>query len=249
MDNMENTVEMMLNESVQDDAAQAHPEGDSLEELTLNDDPAPAQEEAPPQKEPGWIKQRVSKAVDKAVATAVAEVEARYEKMLAPLRESMMDRQAQELVDSGEFKSLDRAKEYVRLKGGDLSAEPVHQPQPRDEQGRFQSQQPTGNDAQHRARADLLARQAQKISMKTGVDVMAAFNSDPDIKQKVISGEWDFYDVADHLASGQQRRMPSAIRNPNGALAHDQTIANMSDAQFEALQRNLAMGKRYNVSR
>lgn len=249
---MNETVETMLNESVPDDAAQAHDEGESLDTLIEeSNSPAQEQETTPPATEPGWIKQRVNKAVNKAVAEAEARVTARYEAMLAPLRESMMDRQAQELVQSGEFKSLERAREYVRLKNGDTTAPaaapaPAANQPPRDAQGRFQPK-----DSENRARANLLAEQAQKIQSRRGLDVMGAFNSNPDIKNRVLSGEWDFYDVADHLdAGGQQRRsVPPPVRTPNGAGTANMSIANMTDAQFEALERNLRLGKRYDVSK
>lgn len=251
---MNETVETMLNESALDDAAQAHDEGESLDTLIEESNP-PAQEQeqetTPPATEPGWIKQRVNKAVNKAVAEAEARVTARYEAMLAPLRESMLDRQAQELVQSGEFKSLERAKEYVRLKNGATPAPaaapaPEADKPPRDAQGRFQSR-----DSENRARADLLAQQAQKIQSRRGLDVMGAFNSDPDIKNRVLSGEWDFYDVADHLdAGGQQRRsVPAPVRTPNSAGMSGMSIASMTDAQFEQLEKNLRLGRRYDLSK
>jgi hypothetical protein len=250
---MENTVEMMLNESAPDDAAQAHDEAESLDTLIEDTAPAAPEQEAPPAKEPGWIKQRVGKAVEKAVAEAEARVAAKYEAMLAPLRESMLDRQAQELVQSGEFKSLERAKEYVRLKNGDLTTpqQPAEQqpPQerPRDSQGRFQR----SSESENRARADLLAQQAHKIQERRGLDVMGAFNSDPGIKNRVLSGEWDFYDVAEHLEEGgqQRRSVPAPVRSPNGMGSASMSIANMTDAQFERLEQNLRMGKRYDVSK
>lgn len=243
---MENTVDtIMLTESAPDDAAQAQNEGESLATLTA-EQPA-AQEEAPAQ-EPGWIKQRIGKAVEKAVTAAKAEVRAEYEAMLAPIRESVLERQAQELVQSGEFKSLERAKEYVRLKNGVPSEPTKNEPQnnpPRDSQGRFQSKE----DPDTRARASLLAQQAQKIKTNRGVDVMQAFNSDPGIQSRILSGEWDFYDVADYLDAGQQprRSVPTPMRSPNGAAASPVSIANMSDEQFERLQQNLARGARYDL--
>lgn len=251
---MNETVEMMLNESAPDDAAQAHDEGATLdtliEEAEAPVQEAPQEDSAPPAKEPGWIKQRVNKAVDKAVAEAEARVTAKYEAMLAPLRESMLDRQAQELVQSGEFKSLERAKEYVRLKsGGTIQPQQPPEQQPRDAQGRFQQR----SESENRARANLLAQQAQKIQSRRGLDVMGAFNSDPDIRQRVVSGEWDFYDVADHLDAGGQpkrRTPPAPVRTPNGAgRSGGLSIANMTDEQFERLQQNLSMGKRYDLSR
>lgn len=230
---MSETVEMMLNESVPDDAAQAQ-EVEALE--TMLEEPAVEAEkpsDPPAPSEPGWIKQRINKAVEKAEARLRAE----YEAMLAPIREGVMDREADELVKSGEFKSLERAKEYVRLKNG-VQTEVRHEAPPVKEAPQ--------TDPVVQARADLLAQQAQKIHANRGVDVMQAMQNDPDIKTRVLSGEWDFYDVAEHL-SKPRRSVPAPVRSPNGATTGDMSIANMSDAQFRRLQQNLAAGKRYDM--
>ena len=242
-------VEMMLADGVQDDAAQADV-GEPISEL-LNEQPAAEQQqqEATPQKEPGWIKQRIGKAVEKAVAEAEARVTAQYEAMLAPIRESVLDRQAEDLVKSGEFKSLETAKEYVRLKGGVVSApaaEPEQQKptvQQRDEQGRFVS----NNDAMTHARADLLAKQAQKIKERRGLDVMQAINADEYMKHRVLSGEWDFYDVAESMAS-PQHNAPVPVRTSNGGTSPSAvSISGMTDEQFRRLQANLANGRIYDM--
>ena len=203
---MENTVEN--NEGiVLDDAVQA-PE---TEEQSS---------EQPQVGEPGWI----SKRVDDAVRKAETRIRAEYEAKLAPLRESMMDRQAQELVDQGEFRSLDRAREYVRMKGGveEVTKEEVN--------------------PVTQARADLLARQAEKIKANRGIDVMAMFQSDPETQRRILSGEWDFYDVADNA-----KKPLSPMRTPNGAGMQNMSIQNMSDEQFRKLQANLARGRTYDM--
>lgn len=242
-------VETMLAAGVQDDAAQADV-GEPISAL-LDEQPAAEQQqqEATPQKEPGWIKQRIGKAVEKAVAEAEARVTAQYEAMLAPIRESVLDRQAEDLVKSGEFKSLETAKEYVRLKGGIVSApaaEPEQQKPPvqqRDEQGRFVS----NNDAMTHARADLLAKQAQKIKARRGLDVMQAINADEDMKNRVLSGEWDFYDVAESLSS-PQHNAPVPVRTSNGGTSPSAvSISGMTDDQFKRLQANLANGRIYDM--
>lgn len=235
------TVETMLTESVQADAAQA-PVGEAISDL-LNEQPAAeTQQQEAPKTEPGWIKQRVSKAVEKAVAEAEARVTAQYEAMLAPIRESVLDRQAEDLVKSGEFKTLDIAKEYVRLKGG-IQPEPKAETkaetkaeQPRDEKGRF---------AETHVRADLLAKQAQKIMDRRGLDVMQAFNADETIRNRVLSGEWDFYDVAENMP---KHNSPVPVRTSNGAANTGAvSISNMSDEQFKRLQANLANGRIYDM--
>lgn len=248
---MENTVEQILAGSVQDDAAQAQQENTQPLSEFMNEQKAQTQPEAPAPKEPGWIKQRVSAAVDKAVAEAEARVAARYEAMLAPMRESLMDREAQELFASGEFKTLERAKEYVRLKNGVPAAQEESQPHrsapERDAQGRFIKQEQP-EDPVTQAKADLLAKQAQKIMNTQGVDVMAAFQSDPNVQVKVLSGEWDFYDVAQEMTGRVGRRAPAPVYSPNSAgNPGGLSVANMSDEQFDRLNQSLASGRRYDM--
>ena len=248
MENMETMVDFMQQASAPDNTVQANA-ADSLESI-IEETPAQTQQEQQKEKEPGWIKQRVNKAVEKAVAEAEARVSARYEEMLAPIRESVLERQANDLVAQGEFKSLERAKEYLRLKGGMpvQSAEtPKTEPkQPaRDDQGRFTASKDEGDDAARHARADILAKQAQKIKGTRGVDVMDMFHSDDTVKQRVLSGEWDFYDVLDAMQS--KRSTPSAVRNPNSGAVSGVSIMGMTDEQFARLQANLAAGRTYDM--
>lgn len=247
MENLESTmVDIMQQGSAPDDTVQAN--ADTLSSIV--EETAPQTQQQEQQKEPGWIKQRVNKAVEKAVAEAEARVSARYEEMLAPIRESVLERQANELVAQGEFKSLERAKEYLRLKGGmptpEAKTEPVQQQPARDAQGRFApAKEEAQGDAATRARADMLAKQAQKIKKNRGVDVMDMFNADDSVKQRVLSGEWDFYDVAEAMSS--TRSTPSAMRTPNGGAVSGVSIAGMTDEQFARLQANLAAGRTYDM--
>ena len=248
MNENENAVELNLTESVQDDAEQV--QGESLSEL-LNDAAGTETEntETPPAKEPGWIKGRINKAVEKAIAETEARITKQYEDMLAPIRASVLERQAQELVESGEFKSLEIAKEYLALKGGmpaQTQQKTAEGGQQRDEQGRFVSrtEQPR-EDPAIAARSDLLAKQAKKIKANYGYDVMAEFNSNSDVKEKILSGEWDFYDVVNEMS---ERRTPSApVRSPNRGQYGGVDIMSMTDAQFAKLNENLAAGRKYDV--
>lgn len=202
----DNSVEN-FEEIVQDDAVQA-PETEELSE-------------APAQKEPGWYKARFAHDLER----ERRKWEAEQEEKLAPIYEYMMERQAQELVDSGEFKNPERAKEYLQMKRGYSPAS-----------------EPT-EDPTVKARADLLARQADKLKNR-GLDVMSAFNADPDIQRNVLSGEWDFYDVAEAM---NQKSPPSPMRTSNGAGMAKMSISNMSEEQFQRLQSNLATGRKYDM--
>lgn len=227
------TVEVgMPEESAADDAQQAQL-GEALS--TITDEVEAEQQDTQPEQqqhtEPGWMKQRIGKAVDKAVAEAEARIAARYEAQISELQAERLERQAQDLVRSGEFKSLDTAKEYLQLKGGRVEAP------------KQAAEQTPDIDPVIQAKADMLAAQARKIKASRGLDVMAAYNSNPEIQRKLASGEWDFYDVAE--AMSQDRRAPTISRSANGARSEKRSISEMSEAEWHRLQQNLANGKRY----
>ena len=246
--------ETMVENEVPDTAADdTLPEGieeetdeseESLESATEEQAPA---EPAPEQtaNEPGYIRKRIDKAVQKAVAETEARMQALFDQQMAPIRERMLNEEARELVRQGEFKSLDRAKEYLQLKQGiQPKAEPKAEAQPRNDQGQFAPKE----DPQTSARIDLLAHQASKIKANKGIDVMAEFNNNEEIKQKVLSGEMDFYDVAEQLGSGK-RKPPAPTRSPNGASGQNaNAISTMSDEQFARLEKRIKEGARIRLT-
>ena len=243
---MNETVENMEQGNVLDDAAlnPVQEEATPLEALeSLISEPAeqpePAETAAPSRKEPGWVRQRVDHAVAKAEAALEARLRAEFEARMAPLQESLYARQADELVAAGEFKSKERALEYVKLKNGVVDA-PKAAPEAKPATAPSQEGNPAVKE-----RANLLAAQADKVNAKYGIDVVRTIQEKPEMRQKVLSGEWDFYDVADAIVGN--RRMPSPVRTPNGVGASNLSITNMSDAQFKKLQENLAAGKIYDA--
>lgn len=190
--------------------------------------------------EPGYVQGRIAKAVQKAVAETEARLTAQFEKQLAPFREQALNAEAQELVRSGKVKDLETAKELVRYRQGQPQEQ--KQDQPRNAQGQFQEKE----DPATKARINMLQHQADRIKGNGGPDVTAAFNSNPDVREKVISGEWDFYDVADYLKSSQKRRAPAPMRSPNGASGMNMNaIDSMSDEQFDRMEKNIDRGVRY----
>lgn len=238
---MDNTVEPQVNELVQDDAVltpvteteetHAQPLTDITEET----------QETPPAKEPGWIRGRIDKAVSKALQEQETRLRAEFDSILNPIRESVLDRQAEDLVAEGEFKSKERALEYLKLKGGISLETPQEQKPPRNAQGQFVST----NQQEVDFKAQLLANQAAKIKAKSGVDVMAYFNQNDNIRTQVLSGQMDFYDVLETVQSRQN--VPAPIRQSNGANVGSVSVANMTDAQFKKLQENLARGIVYDA--
>jgi len=264
---MENTVENNnVQQAVQDDAVlepmqeQEEQPISSLDEIT--DQPEEQQpdngqqstQEQPAKSEPGWMRKKMDAAVSKALQEQETRLRAEFAASLEPLRESMYERQADALVTSGEIKSKEMALKYVKAMAGITSSEPDQQPktqtQPRTPDGRFaSSQQQAGPDAETKARATILAAQADKIKASRGLDVAALYQTDPEVQEKVLSGEWDFYDVAEAM-SQPRRRVPSPVRSSNsamGATADASAIANMSDAQFDRLLKNLGEGKVYDM--
>jgi len=261
---VENTVENMeQQQAVQDDAVlepmQEQEEQDlsSIDEITQpeqqqTDNGQAAEAEQPTQKEPGWMRKKMDAAVSKALQEQETRLRSEFAASLAPIYESMYERQAEALVASGEIKSKEMALKYVKAMAGIPSSEPDQKPQtqPRTPDGRFASnQQQAEPDAETKARARILAAQADKIKSSKGLDVAALFQTDPDVKEKVLTGEWDFYDVAEAM-SQPKRRVPSPVRSSNSAMNSDSmadAIMNMSDAQFDRLNEMLAKGKVYDM--
>ena len=141
----------------------------------------------------------------------------------------MLDRQAQDLVEAGEFKSIERAKGYVRLKGG---ADIPKVEEPIAEQTNYVAM----------ARADLLAKQAEKISAK-GVDVMQVLKSDKEIERLVLMASGTFT----MWLNTWRKKVPVPARSPNGASAGSMTIASMTKEQFQKLQQGLKEGKAFDM--
>ena len=75
---------------------------------------------------------------------------------------------------------------------------------------------------------------------------MAVLNDNPQIRNKVMSGEWDMYDVVEAMNT-PQRKAPPAVRSANNGNAPAMDIRSMSDAQFKRLQENLRSGKSYDL--
>ena len=249
---------MVENEDFDTEADDTLPEGieeedeSEEEDLTSIDDGEESEEEEQaedePQEqqatEPGWIKQRISKAVNKAVAAALAQQQAEFDKQMAPLREKMLNDEARELVRQGEFKSLDRAKEYLQLKQGVAPQAPAVQQQPRNDQGQYAPKE----DPVMATRIDMLAHQADTIRDEMGIDVIDAMNQDEDIKDAIKNGEMDFYDVAKMMSQPKSRRAPSPMRSPNGASGvNNNSIMSMSDEQFARMEKKISEGARFTL--
>lgn len=273
---MENqTVEEMQIDSVQDDAAldQAADDGamalsEALSELSGGqeetaesaDDTAAeesAQTEAPVDKgfkgRLNQVERRGYERGKKEAQDAWQAERAEYEARLAKYAEMELKQEAAQLAkDEGISESI--ALRLLRAERG-IPAPKEEAPvkdssQPRGADGRFvaKQQEQSQPDAVH-ARAELLMGQAETIKKATGIDVLELFESDPEIKRKVASGEWDFTDVAAAQREQPRRRAPGVARTPNGASYNGKSIASMSSDEFRKLDDMLARGYTFDPSK
>ena len=219
-------------------------ESESLDSLSEDEEPA-EEPEAPQATEPGWIKKRVQKAVDRAIAQTRAEMQEMFDQQMAPIRARMIEDEAQELVRSRKVADIETARELVRLRNGQPAQAQVEPPQqPRQSNGQYAAKR----DPAIQARIDMLNHQAEKIRDEGGPDVIAEFQNNEEIKNAVISGEMDFHDVAGYMKQQPKRRPPSPMRSPNGASGKNpNAIDTMSDEQFERMERKIKEGARYQL--
>jgi hypothetical protein len=214
---------------------------EEAEELPTEDDAPETQEEPKAKEEPGYVQKRIDKALarerDSMRAAIMAEIEAQY----APIKERLLEMDAQELVRTGQVKDIEIAKELLRFRNG----QPVREenPQPREANGQYAPKE----DPATMARIDMLKHQANRIKAQGGPDVIAEWNSNEEIKNAVINGEMDFYDVAEQMKK-PRKRPPSPMRSPNGANAmNPNAITSMSDEMFEKMEKRISEGARYTL--
>lgn len=200
--------------------------------------------ETPSASEPGWIKKRVEKAVSKAVEQTRKDMLAEFDQRMAPILAKMMESEAQELVASRKVGDIETARELVRLRNGQTAAPRTAQ-EPAVQPAQANNQPAKQNDPEISVRAKILRGQADKIKAKTGLDVLAEYNSNPELQERVFNGELDFYDVADMMRQQKNKRPPSPTRSPNGAsVTNPNSIMNMTDEQFERLEERIKRGAR-----
>ena len=242
------TADDMLSDEVVEEVEEP---AESLDSLMGEEEEQPAEEPQPETKgttEPGYVQKRIDKALARQRDSMKAEIMAEMEAQYAPIRERLLEMDAQELVRKGEVKNLELAKELLRYRNGQAPQPQTNKApqaeQPRQQNGRFAPKEDPGQTV----RINMLAHQADTIKAKTGIDVMAEFSANPEIKQKIISGEMDFYDVAEQMKSSPRRKPPAPTRSSNGASGQSpNAIENMSKEQFARMEKKIAEGARYSL--
>lgn len=112
---------------------------------------------------------------------------------------------------------------------------PVQQPAP--------IQQPDQN-MELKLRAQELITQARTIQAVAQADVMALYNTDPEVRARILRGEWDFIDVWKQMKPVQQPPVP--VRTANGGVGA-MNIGGMNDQQFEKLNEMLKRGAKVDM--
>jgi len=112
---------------------------------------------------------------------------------------------------------------------------PVQQPAP--------IQQPEEN-LPLKLRAQELITQARTIQAVAQADVMALYNTDPEVCARILRGEWDFIDVWKQMQPAQMPPVP--VRTANGGVG-TMNIGGMNDQQFEKLNEMLKRGAKVDM--
>ena len=105
------------------------------------------------------------------------------------------------------------------------------------------AQQPEEN-MQLKLRAQELITQARTILAVAQADVMALYNTDPEVRTRILNGEWDFIDVWKQMKPVQQ--LPAPVRSANGGVGA-MNIGGMNDQQFEKLNEMLKRGAKVDM--
>lgn len=135
------------------------------------------------------------------------------------------------------------AMDIVRYKHGLPIADQTPAPQARDENGRFTKAQ---NADPARQRAQELSDQARAIQEQYGENVVEILQSNPDMLERVKTGEWDINAAyINYLRQGnnQRPRVPG-IPKSGAHSSVRKSISNMSDTELEKLERAVRNGAR-----
>lgn len=221
--------------------AEDHPEGQTEEQPEAEKPAEKANEEAPQTaKEPAWYRRQLA-----AERAKWNKEKADYEAKLATYAEKDLEAEAEKLA-AAENISKNIALRILRAERGmpvQASKPETEKPaQQRDANGRFtKAEEPAEDPA--RIRAQELISQNELLFKTTGVNALELYQNNPKVAAKVNSGEWDFSDVVKaYMEETGGRRVPAPVRSANGANARAKSIADLSDKEWEALNKKLDMG-------
>ena len=258
------TVDDTMMESVLDDAAPAPEIADALSEALGVPATEPAVEaeqqveddhlEEPQDKGMrGRMKQFEQRGYKRGAQEAEskwAEERKGYQEKLARYEQMELEAEARKFAQEKNIPE-EIALDYMRMKKG----MPAAAEQPRDDNGRFaqQAAPQSAPDADVQARAAALMTQAAAFEKMSDGNVtkdaiLDAFQNDSEVRQKVVSGEWDFTDVGRALSGGQQRA-PRVSRSASNGKIGTSTFLSMSDDDFASFDERIRQGAVFDARR
>ena len=107
-----------------------------------------------------------------------------------------------------------------------------------------QAVQPEENTTQLQLRAQELITQARTIQAVAQADVFAIYNTDAEIRTRILNGEMDFIDVYKTMKPVQAP--PAPVRSAGGGVGA-MNIGAMNDTQFEKLNQMLSRGAKVDM--
>ncbi len=252
----ENTVDLTQPEGAPDDAAQAEGEQERTDATPLSEIFAaekPEETDGGPEKpsEPGWMRKKQDAARRQGYEQAQAELEswkaqfiAEQENAMAPLRAMALAHEADRLVASGEIKSKEMALKYLEAVGGVEKAEAPA----RDAQGRFQARGQAEAQPDVKARAEALHRQSVAIQKLGGPNMVELYMSDDDVRA-AVDGGLDFNTVygLTREKGAERAKAPGAVRSPNNARVATKSFMSMTRKEFEAFNRQIDSGQKFDA--
>ena len=93
-------------------------------------------------------------------------------------------------------------------------------------------------------RAQELITQARTIQVITGVDVLAVYNTDVEVRTRILNGTMDFIDVWKTMKVNAAP--PAPVRSVGGGTGA-MNISAMNDAQFTKLNQMLSRGAKVDM--
>ena len=108
-----------------------------------------------------------------------------------------------------------------------------------------QPPQPEEPTLELQLRAKELITQAHTIRAIANVDVLAVYNTDVEVRERVLNGEWDFIDVYKRMKPA--RSLPAPLRSANGG-AGVMNISGMDEGQFDKLNAMLKKGMKVDMA-
>ena len=180
-----------------------------------------------------------------------AERERGYQERLARYEQLELETDAKKFAQENNIPE-NFALEYMRMKKG----LPAVAEQPRDDAGRYAPQNNAAEaegDAAVKTRAAALMTQAEAFEkMSDGAvtrdAILEAFQNDPDIRQRVASGEWDFTDVGRSLRDGKSRA-PHVARSASNGRINTSVFMGMSDEEFAKFDSRISAGEIFDARR